>query len=61
MKWNPSPAGALHPLLFCAGMYAVILVAAIFICSALFYSCSTEGKMAKASPQQAATIAQAAP
>jgi hypothetical protein len=62
MKWSPpSPAGALHPLLFCAGMYAVILVAAVFICSSLFYSCSAEGKMVKAgshtASQQVAGIA----
>ncbi len=32
--------GALHPVLFFAGVYVVVLLFSIFICSALFYSCS---------------------
>jgi hypothetical protein len=36
-----SPMGALHPILFFAGVYVVVLVFSIFICSALFYSCNT--------------------
>ncbi len=40
--------GALHPILFFAVMYIVVLFFSIFICSALFYSCkSSPGKMAK--------------
>ena len=36
-----SPIGALHPILFFAGVYIVVLFFSIFICSALFYSCNT--------------------
>lgn len=32
--------GALHPVLFFAVMYLVVLFFSIFICSSLFYSCS---------------------
>jgi len=43
-----SSIGALHPILFFAVMYIVVLFFSIFICSALFYSCkSSPGKMAK--------------
>ena len=38
--------GALHPILFFAVMYVVVLFFSIFICSSLFYSC-------KSSPVQA--------
>ena len=34
-------AGALHPILFFAGVYVVVLLFSIFICSAIFYSCNT--------------------
>jgi hypothetical protein len=33
--------GALHPILFFAFMYIVVLLFSIFICSSLFYSCSS--------------------
>jgi hypothetical protein len=36
-----TPVGALHPILFFAGVYAVVLVFSIFICSSIFYSCNT--------------------
>jgi hypothetical protein len=32
--------GALHPILFFAGVYIVVLLFSIFICSTIFYSCS---------------------
>jgi hypothetical protein len=35
-----TPMGALHPVLFFAGVYAVALVFSIFICSSIFYSCN---------------------
>ena len=35
-----SSLGALHPVLFFAGVYAVVLLFSIFICSSLFYSCN---------------------
>jgi len=52
--------GALHPILFFAGVYIVALIFSIFICSSLFYSChSAEAKadVKKAQPeQQTATL-----
>lgn len=36
-----TPMGALHPILFFAGVYIVALLFSIFICSSLFYSCNT--------------------
>ena len=40
--------GALHPILFFAVMYIVVLFFSIFICSALFYSCKASPvKLAK--------------
>jgi capsule polysaccharide export protein KpsE/RkpR len=40
--------GALHPILFFAVMYVVVLFFSIFICSSLFYSCkSSPVRMAK--------------
>jgi hypothetical protein len=52
--------GALHPVLFFAGVYVVALLFSIFICSSLFYSCNTSSaKIAteaeKALPQQVTT------
>ncbi len=35
-----STMGALHPILFFAGVYIVVLLFSIFICSTIFYSCS---------------------
>jgi hypothetical protein len=40
-KRSVSPIGALHTILFFAGVYVVVLFFSIFICSALFYSCNT--------------------
>lgn len=37
---NFTSVGALHPVLFFAVMYIVVLFFSIFICSSLFYSCS---------------------
>ncbi len=33
-----TPMGALHPVLFFAGVYVVALLLSIFICSSIFYS-----------------------
>jgi hypothetical protein len=42
MKTRNLPSvGALHPVLFFAVMYLVVLFFSIFICSSLFYSCSS--------------------
>ncbi len=47
--------GALHPILFFAGVYVVALVFSIFICSSLFYSCNSSGattEVKKEKPEQ---------
>ena len=35
-----TPMGSLHPILFFAVVYLVVLLFSIFICSSLFYSCN---------------------
>ena len=41
MRYKTSTAmGALHPILFFAGVYVVVLLFSIFICSTIFYSCN---------------------
>ena len=41
MRYKTSTAmGALHPILFFAGVYIVVLMFSIFICSTIFYSCN---------------------
>ena len=37
---TPTLVGALHPILFFAGIYVVVLLFSIFICSTIFYSCN---------------------
>jgi hypothetical protein len=40
--------GALHPVLFFAGVYTVALIFSIFICSSIFYSCNaTKAEISK--------------
>jgi hypothetical protein len=42
--------GALHPILFFAGVYIVVLLFSIFICSTIFYSCNaSKSEVAKKS------------
>ena len=57
-----STMGALHPVLFFAGVYVVALVFSIFICSSLFYSCnstsSTKLTEVPSQPQKAAPAAE---
>ncbi len=38
---STSSVGALHPILFFAGVYIVALFFSIFICSSVFYSCNS--------------------
>ena len=38
--------GALHPILFFIVVYVVALLFSIFICSSLFYSCQSRGRVA---------------
>lgn len=41
MRFNRSTVmGAMHPILFFAGVYVVVLLFSIFICSTIFYSCN---------------------
>jgi len=62
-KTSVSPIGALHPILFFAGVYVVVLFFSIFICSSLFYSCNTttggnySSNEKKASKPQTGTVA----
>lgn len=53
-----SPIGALHPILFFAGVYVVVLFFSIFICSALFYSCNTSDASSYTETEQKANEAQ---
>lgn len=57
---NFNSVGALHPILFFAVMYVVVLFLSIFICSSLFYSlngsdssASIDKKLAAPSEQKA--------
>jgi len=49
MRYRTSTAiSALHPILFFAGVYVVVLLFSIFICSTIFYSCNaTKTEVAK--------------
>ncbi len=47
-----TPVGALHPILFFAGVYVVALFFSIFICSALFYSCNTSSAASASSKEK---------
>lgn len=55
MRYKSSTTmGALHPILFFAGVYIVVLLFSIFICSTIFYSCNTsKAEVAKKSEQKA--------
>jgi len=53
-----TPMGALHPILFFAGVYIVALFFSIFICSSLFYSCNTSS--AKVAKEERAPVQQPA-
>lgn len=56
-KKSISPVGALHPVLFFAGMYIVALFFSIFICSSVFYSCnSTAGDTPNAKAEKQVEI-----
>jgi len=57
-KRSVSPIGALHPILFFAGVYVVVLFFSIFICSALFYSCNTTSGGNYSSEEKKATETQ---
>jgi len=59
-KRSVSPIGALHPILFFAGVYVVVLFFSIFICSALFYSCNTTSSGNYSSEEKKASESQTA-
>lgn len=50
-----TPVGALHPILFFAGVYVVALFFSIFICSTIFYSCNTSANASVAKEKKAET------
>lgn len=54
-KRSVSPIGALHPILFFAGVYVVVLFFSIFICSSLFYSCNTTTRSSYSKEEQKVT------
>ena len=58
MRFNRSTAvGALHPILFFAGVYVVVLLFSIFICSTIFYSCNaTKTAVVKKSEQKSPSL-----
>jgi hypothetical protein len=56
--------GSLQPLLFCIGMYCVILIFSVFVCSSLYnsfksgkHSTNTEAKTAVSAPTDEQTVA----
>jgi hypothetical protein len=51
---SKSSVGALHPVLFFAVMYIVVLFFSIFICSSLFYSCSASSSSGLAKAKKTA-------
>lgn len=55
-----TPVGALHPILFFAGVYVVALFFSIFICSALFYSCNTSSAASASSKEKKTEMSQPA-
>jgi len=46
--------GALHPILFFAVMYVVVLFFSIFICSSLFYSLNSDSESVAVKNEQPA-------
>ena len=54
---SATAVGALHPILFFAGVYVVVLLCSIFICSTIFYSCNaTKTAIVKKSEQKASPV-----
>lgn len=39
--------GSLKPLLFCMGMYSVILLASVFVCSSIYHAVKSPKKAVK--------------
>lgn len=56
MRSKTTTVGALHPILFFAGVYVVVLLFSIFICSTIFYSCNaSKAEMVKKAQQNIPT------
>jgi len=55
IRKTSTPVGALHPILFFAGVYVVALFFSIFICSTIFYSCNTSANASIAKEKKAET------
>jgi len=57
MRLRTTAVGALHPILFFAGVYVVVLLFSIFICSTIFYSCNaTKTTLVKKSEQKGSSL-----
>jgi len=48
--------GAMHPILFFAGVYVVVLLFSIFICSTIFYSCNAAKATVAKKTQQVSPV-----
>ena len=61
MRLNRSTVmGAMHPILFFAGVYVVVLLFSIFICSTIFYSCNAAKATVVKKTQRVTPVATAA-
>jgi hypothetical protein len=57
MRFNRSTVmGAMHPILFFAGVYVVVLLFSIFICSTIFYSCNAAKATVAKKTQQVSPV-----
>ncbi len=54
MKTRSSSVGALHPILFVAVMYVVVLFLSIFICSSIFYTLNDDSASSASNTGQTA-------
>lgn len=61
MKPRSSSVGALHPILFVAVMYVVVLFLSIFICSSIFYTLNDDSVSGAGNTSQAAVQKKATP
>jgi len=61
MKPGSSSVGALHPILFVAVMYVVVLFLSIFICSSIFYTLNDDTASGTGNTEQVAVQKKAVP
>lgn len=50
--------GALKPLLFCVGMYCVVLVSSVFVCSSIYHAVNTPKKQVNTQSSTTASLRQ---